>query len=220
MISIFLASLCSADELYNSRFEEVSVETINLRGLDFLFKGHFEEALVDFDVVLDEDRLNETALGVALWGRLLCHAYTGQEEEAFNDLFYIRSYFIDNVCYPCFQSFTSTHSSKSVSFEIDHQIVQIADFANPNERLSPAACKDRVKSTANVMRLFTVKIPNRALAEAINFTILELENAACRCCDRTHWTECLTPIIDSWNYLRKSFEKGVSIAPHLAGPGR
>src|SRR5580700_6580713 len=147
----------------------------------------------------------------------LLNAHENQEEEAFNDLSFIRLYFIDNVCYHCTSSLYAYSSSNENS---DYKIFQIADFANPNEKISSAECKDRVRGTANLMRLLATKIPKRAIADAVSFTIAELEYAASQCCDRSHWTECLSPVIDSWHYLKNCMEKGVAVAPRLAGPGR
>ena len=150
--------------------------------------------------------------GSALWGRLLCCAYNNQDQEAFLTLSLIRSHFIDSHCHYCREF--------AYSSEWNYKILKVADFANPNERISSAECKERVRGTASVMRLLAMKIPNRMLADAINFTISELEYAALQCCDRSHWTDCLSPIVDSWNYLKKCMDKGIAIAPNLATPGR
>jgi len=211
-----------AEALESEQPQPKALETFASRGFELLFMGEFEDALADFnhilDVLYDTHKLNETLFGAALWGRLLCHAYASQEEEAFNDLSFIRSYFIDNAFSPCNKSSIYANSLSNENF--DYKIFQIADFANPNERISSAECKSRVRGTANLMRILATKIPSRILADAVNFTISELEYAACQCCDRAQWTECLSPIIDSWNYLKKCMEKGAAIAPNLASPGR
>jgi hypothetical protein len=210
-----------AEAFENEQSQPITLETFASRGLKFLFTGQFEDALINFNHILnalhDTHKLNKFLLSTALWGRLLCHAYANQEEEAYNDLLFIRSYFIDNVCYSYKESIYANSFSSDNS---DYKIFQIADFANPNEKISSVECRSRVRGTANVMRLLVTKIPNRALADAISFTITELEYAASQCCDRSHWTDCLSPIIDSWNYLKNCMDKGVAIAPNLASPGR
>ncbi len=192
-----------------------------LTGLEFLFMEQYEDALDNFNHVLNalhsKGKLSEPLFGSALWGRLLCHAYSNQEQKAFNDLSLIRLWFIDSPCYFCKEFI---YANSSVSNDSNHRIFQIADFANPNEKISSAECKQRVKGTASVMRLLVMKIPNRMLADAIQFTISELEHAALQCCERSHWTECLDPVVDSWSYLKKCMDKGSAIAPNLATPGR
>ncbi len=190
------------------------------RGLELLFLERYEEALIDFNHVLAkldaEDDLDSLFFGVALWGRLFCYAYANQEKEAFDNLELIRSYFVDGFCYSCNEqvdivSFSSVHSSQCI-------ILKIASFENPGEKISVNECKERVRGTANIMRLLVMKIPNRMIADAINLTITELEHVAAGCCERSHWTECLDPIVNCWIYLKKCMDKGVAIAPNLVGP--
>lgn len=197
----------------------MNIDNINARGFGSLLSGQFEDALADFNYVLyalrDINQPNEPMFGAALWGRLLCHAYADLEQDTLNDLSLIRAHFIGNSCRT-----TLVHTRHYSVRNSGVSIFRIADFADPNERLSPDQCKERVRGTANVMRILAMKVPNRALAEAISFTITELEYAACRCCERNHWTECLGPIVDGWNYLRMCMDKGAAIAPNLVGPGR
>jgi len=96
----------------------------------------------------------------------------------------------------------------------------IAQFANPNEKLSKEDCKDRVKCTADIMRLLTARIPSSRLAGAVNIAISRLEELAISCCYRSHWTDCMNPVIDAYNYIRKCMDKGASIAPKIIWPGR
>lgn len=201
----FLFSGDQYDELYH-------LEQINLYGLKLLFLEQFDEALLHFNRILtslhENCKLDEPLFGAALWGRLLCHAYSDLESETFNDLAMIRSHFIKRNCHPCFDR------------NSNYRISLTADYVNPNEKLSPADCKERVRGTANIMRILVAKVQNRVLANALNFTIAELEYAASQCCDRTHWTECLNPIVNSWKYLKNCLDKGAAISPNLASPGR
>lgn len=70
------------------------------------------------------------------------------------------------------------------------------------------------------MRLLLAKIRTPSLIAAAEFAIAELERACCACCDRSHWTECLSPIVDGWNYMKECMNKGAAIAPYLIWPGR
>lgn len=96
----------------------------------------------------------------------------------------------------------------------------IAKFSDPNEKLNSEKCKERVRGTAQLMRVLTLKLKNQTLSAAINLSISELEHAAYECCEKSHWTECLNPIIDAWNYLKDCMDKGVKYAPYLLLPRR
>jgi hypothetical protein len=65
-----------------------------------------------------------------------------------------------------------------------------------------------------------LKIPNKTLAGAVAYAISELEHFSYGCCERSHWTECLGPVIDAWKYMKNCMDKGMKIAPKVISPGR
>ena len=187
------------------------------RAIRFLGIGSYQKALDDFDHVLgslfEKNNMGSPLFGSALWGRLLCHAYADNETESYRDLELIRSYFMSRTC--CDHERTIlTHGGNSF------KILRIAQFADPNENVSSGECKSRVRGTASLMRVLVLKIPNNKLAATINLTISELERFANGCCEGAHWTECLSPVIDAWHYLKNCMDKGVAIAPRLVSPSR
>lgn len=219
----------------------------NSRGVRYFCLGLFEDALNDFnhvlDVLYDSQSTSDPLFALALWGRLLCHAYQDLEDEALQDLDIFQNCFLSE-CLPCenskadiidssnsrlitknyFPKFQDAfvvlnHFSSSRHINI-LDIRPIAQFANPNERISSGECKERVKGTADLMRLITARIPNGSLVAAINFAICQLEDIMYNCCNRNHWTECLTPIIDAYQYMKKCMDKGAQIAPKIIWPGR
>lgn len=192
--------------------------------------------------------IESPVIALALWGRLLCYAHQDRETEALDDLEQFLSYFLDYL--PCMNSeasgTTSAYSDSNFSTtenrsqkenvrdklsfisysplnnKKNHQyhILPVAKFADPNERLSPSECKQRVKGTADVMRLLAAGVKKASLVAAINYAISQLEDALNNCCNRDHWTDCLTPIIDAYNYIRKCLDQGVAIAPKIIWQGR
>lgn len=190
----------------------------NERGVRYFFLGQFDLALDDFNHILTtlytNKNMQSALFGAALWGRLLCHSYGNYEKEALEDLDFIRFHFLFS------KSNCLCFNSMGYANNYGYSFFSAAQFENPNEKITSEECKDRVRGTANIMRLIVLKIPNNAIAQAVNFTITELEYAAYRCCERAHWTECLGPIIDGWHYLKNCMDKGVAIAPYLVGPSR
>ena len=146
---------------------------------------------------------NELLFSSALWVRMLCFAFLDLPKEAEEDICLL----------------TSNYANEQRDCD-QFCIRQVADFADPNERLSPQQCQERVHSTALAMRALALKIPNKSLMGTVNLCISELENAALNCCQLEHWTKCLEPIIDAWQYLKNSMDKGVSIAPRILFPMR
>lgn len=193
--------------------DSAQLDLYNERGIAYLFMEKYELALEDFNHVLKASyaagQMCKPVFGAALWGRLLSHAYANFEKETLEDINLVRSYFLQEDCL-----------GLNTSNRDGYFVVRVAKFANPKERISPAECKERVRGTANVMRLIALKIPNVALAGAVEYTISEIEYAAYNCCDRAHWTDCLGPIVDAWHYLKNCMDKGVAIAPKLLIQGK
>jgi len=111
----------------------------------------------------------------------------------------------------------NTHNE---NFNHSNYVHPVAQFADPNERLSTEQCKDRVKGTADIMRLLSAKIPNASLVGLVNLAISRLEDAMKSCCYRERWVDCLSPIIDAYNYMKKCMDKGAAIAPRIIWPGK
>ena len=210
--------------------EKNAIEFYNEEAFIQLFVGEHDKALEGFNYVLECSQADSAAdkkvIGAALWGRFFCHAYQGSESEAFEDLnliysFFVSNYHLDSPCsppnelrYPDF-----SHEQRSAGIHLNN-VQLVADLINPKQRISPADCKDRVLGTANLMRLLATKIPDSRLAAAAHFAISELERVCNSCCDKEHWTECLNPIVEAWQYVKRCLANGVKIAPHIIWPGR
>ncbi len=226
------------------------LELYNARGVRYFCVGMFEHALEDFKhvmtVSLGDKELQDSILALALWGSLFCHAFQNQDQEAFQDLDLFKTYFLPDC--PCgssktvltnspsckenrlnFQDTSISYASSSSHYDIStdtanhangYYFRSIANFANPNERLTVHECRDRVETTAKLMRILALKIPNAALAATTNIVIGQLEDFFSACCYRNHWTECLSPVIDAYQYMKRCMDRGVSIAPKLIFPGR
>ena len=111
-------------------------------------------------------------------------------------------------------------NTRNTNLYYSEYVRPVAEFANPNERLSTEECKQRVKGTADIMRLLTVRIPSPKLSGLVNLAISHLEDAMNSCCHRNRWTDCLSPILDAYNYMKKCMDKGAAIAPQIIWPGR
>jgi hypothetical protein len=198
------------------------LESYNERGIRYFCIGLLEYALDDFNHVLNvlynRQKTTEPSLALALWGRMLCHAYQNREEETFRDLDLFQSQFLLK-CSPCMRS-QPVLATLPASSSYGYYVHPISRFVNPNEKLSPERCKQRVKGTADVMRLLIVRIPNASLVGAIGFAISQLEDVLYDCCYRNHWTDCLNPITDAFEYMKRCMDKGVAIAPRIVFPGR
>jgi len=192
-------------------------ELRNERGLFFFLSQEYDKAIEDFENVaerFENNAIEDCSLyASALWGRFLTYAFTNDINKSLSDLFLIRKLFIDSSC-----NFKKGNSSCIVKFDNNFSAEKIADFADPNDRLTPEQCKERVRGTAIAMRALCLKIPNSTLRFATEISIGELEQKAYTCCDKEHWTECLSPIVDAWNYLKESMDKGVRYAPYVLFP--
>lgn len=199
------------------------------QGIAFIYTDQYTEALQEFELALLslDDVSHDPVLleHVATWGKLFAHAYSDEIQLAYADLVQIRHCFFQN----CNESVFNTTSlcannlqywqrNPKASQSTAALIWKVADFADPNERLTPSECKERVMGTANLLRILALKIPNRLLADAVMVTIDQLASMACRCCERSHWTDCLEPVVDAWLYLKRCMDKGAAIAPYLTLP--
>lgn len=205
-------------EEINSYPEHVClVELRNQRGLFLFLSNEYDAAIEDFEFVIErfenKTMKNCSLYASALWGKFLTHAFSDDIDKSIADLFLIRKLFLDGDC-NCKKKITSS----TATFDGRVSIIKVADFANPKEHLTPEECKQRVKGTAIAMRALCLKIPNASVRFATEVSINELEQKAYSCCEREHWTECLSPIIDAWNYLKQCIDKGVRYAPYVLFP--
>lgn len=205
-------------ELADTQESASVLNLYNERGLKYFFLGKFDDALDGFNHILsvlhDNKETEDCLFGAALWERFFCHAYLDQVEEAFEDLRMIRTYFGQDIrrC--------SSQNSDFQDSQGPYYILRIADFSNPDERISSAECRERVRGTINLINLLILKIPNKSLAAGVVYAISELESFANNCCDRSHWTECLNPVVDAWSYIKKCMDKSMKVYPQIISPGR
>lgn len=135
------------------------------RGIKYFLLENYQLAIEDFEYILNrlcEGKISEHALfGTALWGRLFCHAYLGQDEIALDDLVLFNDYFRKKYlsCECCFND--PRYSSAIANYFCAQTVVQ---FANPDQKISAQECRDRVEGTAALMRILAMKIPNPNLA--------------------------------------------------------
>jgi len=193
------------------------VELRNERGLFLVLSQEYDAAIEDFEYVMNklEDRKikDRSLFASVLWGRFLAYAFSDEIEKSLSDLFLIRNLFLHGKC-NCQHEIASSIKNQGLAYSV----FQIAEFADPNEKLTPEQCKQRVKATAIAMRALCTKIPNSAVRFAAETSIFELEEKAYACCEREHWTECLSPIVDAWKYLKECMDKGVRYAPYVIFP--
>lgn len=193
------------------------IELRNQRGLFLFLSTEYDAAIEDFNDVIE--RLENKAVGncslyaSALWGRFLTYAFSDIVDQSLKDLFLIRRLFMDGE-YNC----KGENLCTIVKFDRAFSVLKIAEFVDPGERLTPEQCKQRVKGTALAMKALCLKIPNAAIRFSTEVFISELEEKAYTCCEREHWTECLSPIIDAWQYLKQCMDKGVRYAPYVLFP--
>lgn len=187
------------------------------RGNLFLLSHKYDLAIKDFKLVAlnacCKIPSNSPEVASALWGTFLAHAFSDDYEKSFISLFAIRDTFLNGNCH-CKEDNFSCAIQKTESLHWKF----IAEFADPNEKLTPEQCKQRVKATALAMKALCLKIPDTKIRFAAEITIDELAAAAYSCCEREHWTECLSPIVDAWKYLKDSMDKGVKYAPYVLFP--
>ena len=200
----------------------------NEQGIYEFFTGKLDRAVENFDYVLNslnpdtnEDR---QLLAIALWCRMLCHAFSNSIEKTYADIQLIRYFFInanDSSPHPIFDYASRTIIERETFVLINNK------YSDGNQRITPAQCRDRVFGTANAARMFSAKIPDPKISWLVNTIISDLENFGNKCCeDAPDWTKCLDPITNAWQKLKTSWprikeimDQGVVLAPYLAGPG-
>jgi hypothetical protein len=221
-----IMSLTQAIDARSNLSDVASLHLFNERGIIYLFTGQLENAVNDFNHVIEnltsDLPLEKKILGTALWGRMLCHAFSSQLNNTCNDSSLISSLFDKCTC----------HESREKNLFIpancnDHlMILPIAKFAYPEEKISKWECHDRTDRIAGKMRSLAELIPLYVVRQAVLWTIDRQSQKAHKCCENgNHWTECLGPIADVWKKLENTwdelvdlFDKGINIDLFLTSP--
>jgi len=205
------------EEIESYPIDLCPVELKNERGLFLFLSNEYELAIKDFEDIIE--RFESRGIGdrsiyaSAIWGKFLAHAYSDKVDESVMDLFLIRRLFLHSDC-----NCEEENFSPVLNLNRGFSTLKVADFADPDERISPGKCKQRVKGVAIAMKALCLKIPNATVRFATEVSICELEQKAYGCCEREHWTECLNPIVDAWQYLKDCMDKGVKYAPYVLFP--
>lgn len=194
----------------------------NTRAIAYLYAEEFDLALNDFNHVLESQDLliEEMDIGLALWGRLLCHAFENNTEEAYADCQLIRTLFINCDCCHADGKNERVLQSRGTA------IVPIAKFVYPQERISKWECHDRTSNIADKMRSLVDYIDSWIIRKLVLELIDELASRGHKCCERGNdWTECLGPIADAWKKLEDTwdrleeiFKRGLNIKSFLTIP--
>lgn len=174
----------------------------NELGISLFFKGDYQVALNNFDYILKK-KIHEKEnllIGAALWGKALCHACLDMTEEMLQDFQMLELYFKHLFQFDCPSKrhrriFASSNSVPSFSNLISSTKIE---FAYPNEKISVAECRDRVRGSAEKLRLFIGPLI-RDTAKRILFIkfIDALEEEGVFCCrDGSIWTTCVSPILE------------------------
>ena len=204
------------------------LESIDQRARDRLLTGELNLAIEDFshllsflDPEIDDDR---NLVASALWGRMMCYAYSDSPERAHDDIQLIRAIFIDPYQCDCNKSLESSGKTNLTTSFTPRQSI-LANYADPSERLTPAECRERVKGTATAARMFAMKIKVPGVQLLVIEIIDDLASLGYNCCyDAPEWTKCLDPIVNAWQILKTSWNRvqeimdsGVALAPYLVG---
>ena len=204
------------------------LESIDQQAIDRLFTGELNLAIEDFSYVLsfldpeiDDDR---NLVASALWGRMLCYAYSDSPERAYDDIQLIKEIFIDPYQCDCDKGLDSSVGITLTS-SVTSRPCTLAKYAAPNEKLTPTQCKERVRGTAAAAKVFAMKIRDTGVQLLVIEIIDQLASFGYNCCsDAPEWTQCLNPVVNawqtlkaSWNRLKEMMDNGVALAPYLAG---
>lgn len=203
---IWMASLCALPPLtaieyvQNSFIQDASLELQHEKAIDSFLKGNYEDALSDFNDVLQKSSLDSPSeinlCGSALWGRALCYACLDRNEEAHQDLNLLQAYFP----VPC------SHDSIE---KAQHFIVPVVKYANPDEKIFPPECKDRVRGIVYKIKELLATRLRRGSDNYSEFAsrINDMAARAITCCEKCDnasaiWTSCLTPLMEKYEKWR------------------
>ncbi len=180
----------------------------NQLGISYFFKGEYLSALDNFDYIFQQKYHDEQSLliGAALWGKAICHACLDMSDEMMQDIHILESYFNSLFHYNC----PSARNRKRLAFsdEQSHYSNWImktkqVQFANPNENISAAQCRDRVTGSAKALRDFIAPLIRDVGKQIIFIQFINvLEDRGIYCCrDGSIWVSCVTPImqkLENW----------------------
>jgi hypothetical protein len=215
----------SIDSLKNT--SHTTLQMYNDRGIASLLSGEYELGLDDFNFVIDQCSSQENSenvfLGTALWGRLFCHAFGNEEQNAYLDSLTIKQLFLGCTC-----SENQLENHLEIANSSDRNLIYlpIAKFAYPEENVTEWECHDRTKRIMGKMCSLSELIPYFLIRKIVIELIDELANKAHKCCNSgKHWTVCLGPIADAWlkledtwDQLNDLFLKGINIKKLLTAP--
>jgi hypothetical protein len=201
-------------------------DSLFVQGIVYFFIGKLENAINDFNHVIENSTthlpLGKNLLGTALWGRMLCHAFGNQLNNAYNDSAMISSLFNECICCENREKdlFIPAHCDDNFI------ILPIAKFAYPEEKISEWECHDRTNRITDKMRSLAELVPVYVVRQAVLWTIDKQSKKAHKCCENgKHWTECLGPIADVWKKLENTwdelvdlFNKGINLDVFLTAP--
>ncbi len=198
---------------------------VKKRGILYFSIGEMDLALEDFNQILNvlliHQKNDRQLIGTALWGRLLCHAFSGFSQEAYDDIHKVELFFVANA--DCKNQDLEDREVALGAGSLEGLILPVAKFAHPNEKISSEECRSRVYRTAQAMRTIILKVPNVFVQCSVTYLIDELSQVGLSCCKNpSNWTSCLEPIVDAWHNLQDLWEqladllsKGIAINPHI-----
>lgn len=222
-----IIALTKEIDIANHIGQQSFLHLLNKRGLAYFFIGQLEKAIDDFTYVIGaiqpEQTEEKSQLGTALWGRMLCFAFSDNYENTYEDACAISALFC-----PCNQNYVriKDRTSISVGYQNELNILPVAKFAYPEERVSTWECHERTTIIVEKMKSLAELIPSYAIRKTVNWVIDNQAMKAHNCCKSgSHWTECLGPIADVWKKLENTwdqlvdlFNKGINLDIFLTTP--
>jgi hypothetical protein len=192
-----------------------SLEKDNENGIDAFFNAQYKEGLEEFNKVLEaycQGKTSEVDCGLALWGRMLCHAALEHLAEFHEDVLAVEWFFIDYHGCACTQSIAKKNSRALDAAPIipcatkqatwfDRPIGQKApemtpQFADPYAKITKQECIDRVKGTAKALRGAIAVLKRREVVWTLNTLIDNIQAAGVSCCESgAFWATCVSPIV-------------------------
>ena len=187
----------------------------NQRGILLFVIGEHEKAIDDFSYVLNnsvESSLqDESAYGLALWGRALGHAFLGKEQELLNDLNAISQFIgLYNDCncrnsleeigcsYLCSDSYSRKFDLAVDCRNKSNKGVVYSRIANNDNNYE--FCRTTVLNTISFMKEFIDNFPTYGTKRIIFSFIDGLGSEALDCCrGKGFWRNCVQPMVDQMN---------------------
>lgn len=178
----------------------------NARGISNFFNAEYDKALQDFNKVievLEEIEAGESLLAGAWMGKMLTHAYLGDEQNVILDL-----QMLDYI-FSCHQPCCSLNSNHCFPVNTHDKMLESKSAWPENKPMSTWECEQTVKNTAFAMECLATKIPQNSIKLLAIKGIDEMKEAALNCCYRGGlWSACLKPMAEKfhqWNQKWKLF---------------